>query len=145
MNYKLRSLIVTLFFVSLSSTFSNAQCKADELAEMCISQLDSNYSFIKSYPLDNSLNDQRKIEYSYVLTKDTDYLIRLCTENDSLNSIVLNIFDQNRKNVASNMSDSILNTVMNFQSGLTGIYYLQFSAQDSSSFCAGSILGFKLE
>ncbi|MEQ8517966.1 MAG: hypothetical protein RLN79_11790 [Cytophagales bacterium] len=120
-----------------------AQCNPGELAENCISQLDTNFHFLKSYELDGLNGEKEMIEHSYVLTRSTDYLINLCSDAETEMDVAIEIFDSNRKSVASSKTDSLLNSSLEFDCRVTGIYYLQYTFIDSQSHCGASAIGFK--
>ncbi len=120
-----------------------AQCNPGELVENCISQLDTNFHFLKSYQLDGQEGDNTMIEHSYVLTRSTDYLINLCSEAEAEMDIAIEIFDSNRKRVASSKTDSLLNNTLEYDCRVTGIYYLQYTFINSKSQCGASVIGFK--
>ncbi len=133
-------ILVVAFF---NANTGHAQCNSSEIAESCISELDTSFHFLKSYSLDGKQGDEVMIEHSYVLTKNTDYLIKLCSSSESDLDIVVEIFDTNRKNVASSKNDSTRNSYLEYDCKVTGIYYLQYSFVDSKKYCAGSAIGFK--
>lgn len=144
MNNRIACLTVFLgIIMTFCQSTVKAQCNSDEIVESCISELDTNFHYLKSYQLEGRSGDESVVEHSYVLTKNTEYLIKLCTKADSTMDIAINIFDSNRRNVSSSSSDSTMNSSLKFDCKVTGIYYLQYTFINSEEYCGGSAIGFK--
>jgi hypothetical protein len=135
-----------IFFSSLitilSFTYSFSQCNSDALCNTCIPKLSQGFSFLKTYKI-NGENDLVKVEYSYVFAKGTQYMLTLCDQNASASTITISIFDSSRNKVASNKIDGKLLSAIAFPCNATGIYYIQYTFDGSTSRCGGSALGFK--
>lgn len=134
-------LLLSLFIVTTVSRFSFAQCNTEQLCNDCIPKLSSGFNFLKTYKVQGGAE---KVEYSYVFTKGTQYMITVCEPSVNTNStIVVTLFDAQRNKVASNKVNGSLIPAMAYPCNATGIYYLQYTFEDASSRCAGSALGFK--
>lgn len=133
---------LTLFITLAHSQASSAQCNADELCNTCIPKLSAGFNFVKSYKINGEANIA-KVEYSYVFTKGTQYMITLCEQKANTNSIVITIYDSQRNKVASNKIKGDVLSAMAYPCNATGIYYLQYTFENGSARCAGSALGFK--
>ena len=132
------SIIILAFiaqFVFLSSAYS--QCNSDE----CIGKINSGYTFLKSYKVEK-VGDQ--LEYSYVFSKETNYMLVMCNGGGSGQNIIVTMFDSNRKEIATNhdKKNNKIYSALAYQCKATGIYYLRFSFVDKPE-CLVSVLAFK--
>jgi hypothetical protein len=127
-------LLIIAFQGILQTGFS--QCKIDE----CVAKINDGYTFLKSYQM-SKVGDQ--LEYSYVLSKETNYLLVMCNGGMSQNTIVT-LYDSKRNEIASNHDKSSNKTfpAIAYQCKSTGIYYLRFSFVDKPECCV-SVLAFK--
>jgi len=133
-----------LFTTSLavsSNELNEQQCNADNLANNCIPKLASGFNFLKSYKVDGEAKD--KVEYSYVFTKGTQYMINVCSNGSATDGIVVSIFDKERNKVATSKINGQFITAIAYPCNATGIYYIQYTFDEPSSHCGGSALGFK--
>jgi hypothetical protein len=96
----------TLFILLLVSSLAisaneqaESQCNADNLANACIPKLASGFNFLKSYKVNGE--SKEKVEYSYVFTKGTQYMINVCSNGSATDGIVVSIFDKERNRVAT--------------------------------------------
>ena len=133
------TLIVCLFKISLA----DAQCNSEELGSQCVPNLTSGFNYIKSYKIDGVGGAKEKIEYSYVFCKDTQYLINICTPNKGTDGIVVSLFDSKRNKVASSKIENRVVSRLAFQCNSSGIYYIQYTFDGSTTYCGGSALAFK--
>lgn len=138
--------IVFLSFSLILGAFyqqAMAQCNADELSNTCIPKLAATgFNFLKTYKI-NGGRDLTKVEYSYVFTKGTQYMVNICDQNSKSNTIMITIYDAQRNKVATNKIKGDLLSAIAYPCNATGIYYMQYTFEGSSSRCGGSVLGFK--
>lgn len=120
---------------------SIAQCNSDDLVNSSVAGLVSGYSYLKSYKIDGE-PDLEKIEFSYVLTKGTQYVLTLRDKNKSP-GMVMTLFDTQRNKIASNKISGAIASAISFPCSATGIYYLQYTFEPGSVRCGASALGFK--
>jgi len=120
-----------------------AQCNPDDYTTACVPQLATGFNFLKSYKIDGEGGAKGKVEYSYVFTKGTQYFINLCANGAATDGIVVSLFDSSRNQVASSKIDNQLLKAIAFPCNATGIYYIQYTFDNSSKYCGGSALGFK--
>jgi hypothetical protein len=135
---------VLLFIFSLaanSNELIDQQCNSDNLANACIPKLSTGFNFLKSYKVDGEAKE--KVEYSYVFTKGTQYMINLCANGTSADGVVVSIFDKERNKVATSKINGQFISAIAYPCNATGIYYIQYTFDEPSSHCAGSALGFK--
>jgi hypothetical protein len=93
--------------------------------------------------LDGQGGEKKTIEYSYVFTKGTQYMINVCADGESTDGIAVNIFDSNRNQIVSSKSNGQYVSAIAFPCDATGIYYIQYAFDNSNKYCGGSALGFK--
>ena len=138
----MKKLFVFVFSVFVLSGFnSTAQCNAEVLSTQCIPKLASGFNFVKSYKVEKA--DRDYVEYSYVFTKGTQYMINVCAPDQNADGIVVTLYDAKRNKVASNKIDDQYVSAIAYPCNTTGIYYIQYTFDDTASNCGGSALGFK--
>lgn len=138
----MKKLFVFVFSVFVLSGFnSTAQCNAEVLSTQCIPKLASGFNFVKSYKVEKA--DREYVEYSYVFTKGTQYMINVCAPDQNADGIVVTLYDAKRNKVASNKVDDQYVSAIAYPCNTTGIYYIQYTFDDDASNCGGSALGFK--
>lgn len=114
-----------------------AQCQSDE----CVSKLSDGYIFLKTYNMETVGNE---VEYSYVFSKDTNYMLVTCNKEGSSNNIVVTMYDSNKKMIATNYdpnSDKFYPALI-YNCKSTGVYYLKYAFKDNPGCCI-SVLAFK--
>jgi len=134
-------LVFVLSVCILSSLDVLAQCNAQNLSDQCIPKLAAGFNFLKSYKIEKG--GKEFVEYSYVFTKGTQYMINVCAPGESTDGIVVNLFDSNRNKVATSKIGNQIVSAMTYPCNTTGIYYIQYTFDGSSGNCGGSALGFK--
>lgn len=138
----MKKLFVFVFSVFvLSGIKVNAQCNAEILSTQCIPKLASGFNFLKSYKVEKA--GKEYVEYSYVFTKGTQYMINICAPDQNSDGIIVTLYDSKRNKVASNKVKDEYITAIAYPCNATGIYYIQYTFDDASSVCGGSALGFK--
>lgn len=136
-----KSIIIVLAVFVLTAVEVVGQCNADALSSQCIPKLAQGFNFLKSYKIEKGAKDV--VEYSYVFTKGTQYMINICSPGQSTDGIVVSLFDSNRNKVASSKVNGQFISAIAYPCATTGIYYIQYSFDGSTSYCGGSALGFK--
>ncbi|HNP18233.1 MAG TPA: hypothetical protein PKL31_07370 [Fulvivirga sp.] len=134
------------FFVAglfLMAGTASAQCNPEQYTNTCIPKLASGFNFLKSYKIDGQAGAKTKVEYSYVFTKGTQYMINVCATGDATDGIIVSLFDSNRNQVASSKINNQFISAIAYPCNTTGIYYIQYTFDKSAEFCGGSALGFK--
>jgi hypothetical protein len=142
----MKKVLFVLTFISLISVSSidlNGQCNPDNFANACIPKLASGFNFLKSYKVDGEGGAKDKVEYSYVFTKGTQYMINLCANGAATDGIVVTLFDSGRNKVATSKINGQFITAIAYPCNATGIYYIQYTFDGSAGKCGGSALGFK--
>jgi hypothetical protein len=138
----MKKLLIFVFSVSLLSALDViAQCNAENLSTQCIPKLATGFNFLKSYKIEKG--GKEFVEYSYVFTKGTQYMINICTAGANTDGIVVSLFDSNRNKVASSKVQGQFISAIAYPCATTGIYYIQYTFDGSTAYCGGSALGFK--
>jgi hypothetical protein len=135
--------VLVFTLILICSKNIQAQCNPDNLANECIPKLASGFNFLKSYKVDGEGGAKEKIEYSYVFTKGTQYMINLCSTGSNTDGIVVSLFDSGRNKVATSKINGQFISAIAYPCNATGIYYIQYTFDGSASKCGGSALGFK--
>jgi hypothetical protein len=138
---KLILFVVSIFLLSASEV--TGQCNSENLSNECIPKLASGFNFLKSYKIDGGGGSKDKVEYSYVFTKGTQYMINICAPAQPTDGIIVSLYDSNRNKVASSKIGGQYIAAIAYPCNATGIYYIQYTFDGSASYCGGSALGFK--
>ena len=139
----MKKIIVIALFAFVFSVGSGnlfAQCNSESFANACIPKLSGGFNFLKSYKVDGVSKD--KVEFSYVFTKGTQYMLNVCGSG-ATDGIVVSIWDKNRNKVATSKINGQVVSAIAFPCNATGIYYIQYTFETPSAHCGGSALGFK--
>jgi len=139
----MKRFIFFITFISFSVTISMAQCDATEKVTGCMPNPGSGYTLIKSFEVDGKGGTKEKIEFSYVFTKGTKYMVNVCGGVDTPDGVVVTLYDKYRNKVASNLFDGQVLKAISYPCAATGIYYITYTFQDSKDYCGGSTIGFK--
>ena len=134
-------LIVTL--LSLFSFATNPPCESDEFIDSCAPVL-GDFVFIKTFNV-NIVKPGNKTEYSYVLSRDSEYKIVVCDQNDPGKKMIVNFYDRNKKLIASNYLKATKKfyPTINYKCAATGVYYVEAFFEGDKNGCGINILGFK--
>ena len=136
---KLIVIVLSVFILSALEVIG--QCNPETCSNQCIPKLATGFNFLKSYKVEKGGKDY--VEYSYVLTKGTQYMINICAAKEPTDGIVVSLFDSNRNKVASSKVNGQFISAIAYPCNTTGIYYIQYSFDGSTGYCGGSALGFK--
>lgn len=131
---KISTLLIGLIIVH---TVAQGQCKPDE----CISKMGAGYTFLKTYQMEK-IGDE--MEHSYVLSKETNYMLVLCNKDGGAKNVEVTLYDSSHKTIASNYdkkNDKYFAAIA-YNCKSTGMYYLKFHFNDKSECCI-SVLAFK--
>jgi len=140
---KIFSITLLMIIIGAGTTKLAGQCNPDNFANACIPKLSSGFNFLKSYKVDGEGGSKEKVEYSYVFTKGTQYMINLCATGTATDGIIVTLFDSSRNKVASSKINGQFISAIAYPCNATGIYYIQYTFDGSAGKCGGSALGFK--
>jgi hypothetical protein len=138
-----RKLIILGFLFFAIEIQVNAQCDFNNQSQDCISKVHDGFIYIKSFEVNGQNGKKEKIEYSYVMAKETQYYLNICTPGEDPDGIVITIYDAQRNPVSTNYADGKFYQAIIFQCNATGIYYISYTFNGSVNYCGGSILAFK--
>jgi len=138
----MKQLFLFVFAVFLVSEFNaQAQCNAESLSSQCIPKLAPGFNFLKSYKIEKG--GKEFIEYSYVFTKGTQYMINICQPGQNVQGITVTLEDSDRNQVASNKLNNQYASSIIYSCNKVGIYYIKYTFDNAANYCGGSALGFK--
>lgn len=130
------------FLLMFLSASNPPECNTESLSTLCIEKLTSGFNFLKTYKIDPEGGARDHVEYSYVFTKGTQYMINVCPEEAAKGNIVVSLYDSQRNQVATSKIDNQVISAIAYPCNATGIYYIQYTFTGDAS-CGGSALGFK--
>lgn len=130
--------VFSILFIGGAS--AHAQCNAETLSSQCIPKLASGFNFLKSYKVEKA--GKEHVEYSYVFTKGTQYMINICAPDQGSEGIMVTLYDAKRNKVATNKVNDQYLAAIAYPCNATGIYYIQYTFDEAAA-CGGSALGFK--
>lgn len=139
--YNMKRILLVFSFIAFTVGYTKAQCNAESFTTTCIPKLADGFNFLKGYKIDGQNGGKAKVEYSYVFTKGTQYMINICSQ--STDGIVINLFDSRRNRIASSKVGDQYASAIAFPCKTTSIYYISYTFNDGSDYCGGSALGFK--
>lgn len=120
------------------------QCEDESFRDGC-AQLLGDYTFVKSFEIDESrMKKTGVIEYSYVLSKGTNYVITGCDQAKPGGRLIVELFDRNRKLIASSYDKRSKKHYpkLGYNCTATGVYYLKYHFEKDKADCGISVLGF---
>ena len=136
--------IVLLGFIFFTMGYrAYAQCDFNKQSQECISKVHDGFIYIKSFEVDGQNGKKEKVEYSYVMAKETQYYMNICTPGNDPDGIIVTIYDAQRNPVSTNYADGKFYEALIFQCNATGIYYISFTFNGSVNYCGGGVLAFK--
>jgi hypothetical protein len=134
-------IFIVLTVCVLSTLEVIGQCNSEALSNQCIPKLAAGFNFLKSYKIEKG--SKEFVEYSYVFTKGTQYMINICAATAPTDGIVVSLFDSQRNKVATSKINGQFISAIAYPCNTTGIYYIQYTFDGSANYCGGSALGFK--
>jgi len=143
MTFRKSIFLFFVLFVFFPNLKLNAQCSPGSLSRQCIDNMSEGFIYLRSFSIDGQDNAGEKIEYTTVLSKDTQYTFQICSSIEGADGIVLTIYDSNRNAITSNQEEIIIDPELKYICTSTGIYYLTFTFFESKNRCGGCILSFK--
>jgi hypothetical protein len=135
----LKRLFISCFM--LNSFIMSSECNLEEFSKNAAQKL-AGYTYLKTYKLDAS--KEAEIEYSYVFSNNTQYVLTLAHELETTD-ILVSIYDNNRKELCNNYDKKGKKYFqgIGYSCSATGIYYVMFSFKNAKNKCGASVLGFK--
>ena len=147
---KKRNILLATFALALvlvASPRTQAQCDVQMYTQTCVQKLKQlgGFQFLKSYKVDGQKGSQKTIEYSYVFSRGTTYLITFANSDKEGNGIKFTLLDGQKRPITTNYDNtkkSFLPAVQ-LKCQRTGMYYLSYTFEGTTDYCAASVIGFK--
>ncbi|TAF33309.1 MAG: hypothetical protein EAZ57_06390 [Cytophagales bacterium] len=138
-------IFVCIMFCGMFAFSANAQtaCNSELYNNMALKMLTPGYTFVKSYRIDGKGGERKKIEYTCVFSKDTNYMIRMASKDGNQQGLIVTLFDSKREQLISSYLNDTFFPGWQYKCSATGIYYLSFTFKDSKSYCGAAVLGFR--
>jgi hypothetical protein len=137
--YNFLIFVLVFCFISLFNNTAKAQCSDDDFLDNCAELLDT-YTFIKSFP-HADVGNGKKSENPYVFSTGHSYVLTVCDQGSS--KMVINLYDRNRKLIATNKANGKYFNKVGYNCTATGVYYIETYLDNNAKGCGVSILGFK--
>lgn len=143
---RLIMIIIVLMGVLLFPSAASGQCGTDEYLDKCASALGS-YNYIKSFTVDVKAKKKSSLEYSYVFSKGSKYMLIACNQNVIGGKMIMNLFDRNHNLVACTYDekDNKYYSDLVYPCSSTGVYYITFTFPEAKKGCGLCIIGFNKE
>ncbi|MEN7550142.1 hypothetical protein AAG747_19640 [Rapidithrix thailandica] len=137
--------LALLFFSGILFTCAStyAQCNAELYINKSMRSLANGYQFSKSFRIDGRGGARKKIEYTCVFSKDTNYQINISGKDGGAHGIIGTLYDSRRNKIVTSYYNNKFSPGWIYKCRATGIYYLSFTFKDSKSFCGAAVLGFR--
>lgn len=114
------------------------QCQVPPVA--CSTEADG-FNLLKTYLLDGSDDFTKSVEYSFVLYKNREYLIKICGEAKVLRDASMTLMDKDHNEIMeADLSDS---KAVRFTCSASSIYYIRFEMGRKNKLCANATLAFR--
>ena len=81
------------------------------------------------------------VDKEYVFIKGKQYMINICSENNS--GIVISLFDSDKNKIATSKVDGNYASAITFPCKSTSIYYINYTFESGQEYCGGSVLSFR--
>ena len=141
----MKHLFLVLVSFCLTMSFqASAQCDAEIYTSQALKALTPGFTFVKAYKIDGKEGNRKQIEYTCVMNKDNDYMMRLASKDGVSNGIIVTLYDPQRNELATNHISNKAFVGWTFKCSATGVYYITFTFKDAPSYCGGAVLGFKI-
>ncbi len=121
---------------------ASAQCNAELYINRAMKELSQGFQFSKSYRIDFRGGTRKKVEYTCVFSKDTNYQINIVSKDGSAYGLIGTLYDSKRNKIVTSYYNNKFMPGWTYKCRATGIYYLSFTYKDSKSFCGAAVLGF---
>lgn len=139
----MKTLKILLFILAfLVPRNGYGQCDSDNFLDNCASGLET-FTFIKAF--NTSMKKTEPVEYSYVFSKGSTYMILGCDQNEAGKRMIVNLYDRNHKLIASthNKKTNTFYPDLVYPCSATGVYYMEVTFEGAKGGCGVCILGFK--
>jgi hypothetical protein len=118
-------------------------CDSKTYKDKILNTIPSQFTYLKSYTLDGQGGGKPNIEYSYIFSKNTTYLVMIANSSPQTKGLKVTIYDSNRKQLVTSVTQAKYYPAIMYKCNATGIYFLRFTFENSNDYCGGSVLAFK--
>ncbi|MCP4311690.1 MAG: hypothetical protein GY790_10540 [Bacteroidetes bacterium] len=135
--------LMVILGMLMTSFIAYGQCGSDEFLDDCSSTLGS-HTFIKAFNVELKPKKKENVEYSYVFSKGSNYMIIGCDQNLKGNRLIVSLYDRSHKLIASSYDRKTKKHYpdMVYPCSATGVYYIEATLEGSGQGCGVIILGF---
>lgn len=139
----LKTGLLTFVILLFASFRAGPKADPDALLTKCAPSLEE-FVFITTFKI-NSGKEGEKTNYSYVLSRGTNYKIVICEQNENGNRMIVNFYDREKKLVASNYLKATKKFFpsISYNCQVTGVYYVEAYFEGEKKGSGLNILGFK--
>ncbi len=122
---------------------NSGQCASNEFLDNCATSLGT-YTFIKAFHIKIKPRKKYTIEYSYIFSKGSSYIIVICDRNIEGKRMITNLYDRSHKLVVSNYDkeNSEYHSYFVYPCTATGVYYIESYFEGTKGGCGVNIIGF---
>ena len=124
-------------------TSAMAQCNVDLYSEKSLSKISSGYMYSKSYRVDGKGGRIPKVEYSVILSKDTNYQFSMQGKDGGAYGVNFRLLDSKRNEIATNFINEKHFDKLTYRCKASGLYYMVFSFTEDSANCAAAVVAFR--
>ncbi len=136
-------LVVILVIFNLLAYKVHAQCNADLLSEKSMRSIAPGFLYEKTYRIDGRGGAKSKIEFTCILSKDTNYQFAMTSKDGGSENMIFNLLDAKKNPVATNYVNEKYFNSLTFRCKSTGLYYLSFTFEENSSYCGAAVVAFR--
>ena len=96
-----------IFWIALCAGFmlsgwsAMGQCNSELYVNKSMKSLESGFQYSKSYRIDGRGGNWRKVEYTCVISKDTNYQIRITGKDGAAQGLIGTLYDSKRNELVS--------------------------------------------
>lgn len=133
------------WFTPTTTPVTPTACQAKQMVRKGIGDIPRGFTFLKGYPVDGKSGKRKRIEYSYILSRNSKYLITLATQRNKSDGLQITLLNARKKKIASSYVDGKYYDGIQYKCQKTGIYYIRFSydSKKTKNYCSGGILSFR--
>ena len=132
--------LFSVLFVFLFCSFVKSDCNVESAKSFCIKNLDSGFSMLKTYDIEDG--DE---EFSFIFSRGVNYMITNALVTNPSSQVEVRLYDKSKKLIFTNYhkrKKEFSKTL--YSCTYTGIHYIQFkSPKNATKVCAAGVLGYK--
>ncbi len=139
----LNFILATLLFTG-NTTMKPQECDAKPFKDKALKSIQDGYTFLKSYTVDGLDGAKKEIKFSYIFTKNNNYVLNLENGLPSSKNFYVVLMDSNNKVLASSYASGTgkYYSQLSYKCSATSMYHLVFKFSEKP-YCGGAVLSFK--